>query len=223
MNRGIFITGTDTGVGKTIVTRSLARSAVRQGIRIAALKPVESGVIPGKRTDAKQLIAAACRTERTEDVCAFAFRAPVSPHRAAKIEHRAIDPNRIVSFLEKWTKRADLVLAEGAGGLLVPLADNVTYADVIAHSGFSLIVVAPNRLGAINSTLLTIEAARQRNIEIIGVILNGTPESEFGNADAIQSFGLVPILGEFPTALSDDDDSLADLAEAHLELKRIFA
>jgi dethiobiotin synthetase len=222
MSRGIFITGIDTGVGKTTVARSLARSASRKGIKVAAIKPVESGVVPGDPTDAGRLIAAAGRTDRVEDVCLYSFRRPVSPHLAAAVEHRSIEPNLLVSFLEEWKKRVDLVLAEGAGGLLVPLADQATYADVISCSGFSLIIVAPNRLGAINSTLLTIEAAHRRNIEILGVILNGTPKGEFGNADTIATFSPVPVLGEFPTASCDDDDLLADLAESHLQLKPVF-
>ncbi len=222
MSRAIFVTGTDTGVGKTVITRALARSAARRGVDIAVLKPVESGVVPEVSTDAEKLIAAARRNDPSDDICAYAFKTPVSPHLAAAIEHRKIDPSRVASFLKRWTERTDLVLAEGAGGLLVPLADGVTYGEVIAQSGYRLIIVAPNRLGAVNAALLTLEASRSRKIDVIGVVFNGTPEGDFGNADAVAAFGQVSILGEFPTAKEDDDDLLADLAEAHLDLKKIF-
>ncbi len=104
---------------------------------------------------------------------------------------------------------------------MVPLSDSLLYADLIAQLNFGLIIVAPNVLGTINATLLTIEAARSRGIEVLGVVLNQTPESDFGNADAIAHFGKVPIIGEFPTVVLNDD-LLADTAEQRLDLDTLL-
>jgi len=226
MNRGIFVTGTDTEVGKTIVTRALVRALVDTGIRVAALKPVESGApeIDGRLVpeDASALIRAARSGHNVPDVCAYSFPDPVSPHLAAAREGVTIEQDRILEILERHRNNFDLIVAEGAGGLMVPLSSTLLYADLIAATGFSLLLVSPNVLGTINATLLTLEAARSRGIEVAGVILNRTPPVELGNADAISHHGKVRVLGEFPTVSSDSDDVLADTARRILDLDSIL-
>jgi len=220
--RGIYLTGTDTEVGKTIVTRAIVRAAVRRGIDVVALKPVESGApeVDGELVpeDAVALIEAARSQEGIGDICRYRFPDPVSPHLAAERVGRAIEPGPILELLAGHARRHELVIAEGAGGLLVPLSDTLLYGDLIAESGFALVIVAPNVLGTINATLQTVEAARRRNIEVLGVVLNQTPPTELGNADAIATHGAVPILGELPTADIGDTDALADAAERTLNL-----
>ena len=100
----------------------------------------------------------------------------------------------------------------------MPLSDTLLYGDLIAKSGFGLVIVAPNVLGTINATLQTIEAARSRSIEVIGVVLNQTPPTELGNAEAIARHGAVRILGELPTVDAADTDALADAAERAIDL-----
>lgn len=223
----VCIAGTGTDVGKTIVTRALARALSRRGLRIAAVKPVESGVArrPGEAhpTDAASLRAAAGSSAPDGDICAYLLDVPVSPHLAASMQGVRIDPARIAALLERASAAHDLVLVEASGGLLVPLADELLYADLIARTGMPLVVVAPNALGAINATLLTLEAARARGIEIVGVVLNGSPKGDFGNADAIARFGRTRILGLFPTVAPPKDERLADAAEAHLDIDAIAA
>jgi len=229
VSRRFFITGTDTDVGKTVISRALCRAFVRRGLRVAALKPVESGAKQPDGTirppDATALLHAVDSAADFSSVCAFAFSDPVSPHLAAARENRVISEADIQSLLTRHTD-ADIVVAEGAGGFLVPLRDDLLYADVIARSGFPLIIVAANRLGAINATLLTIEAARSRNIPIAGVILNGTPPSELGNAEAIVLHGGVKLIGCFPAVANlegdDADNLLAALAETHLDLNSLL-
>ena len=223
MSRGIFVTGTNTGVGKTVITRALVRAARLRGIDAVALKPVESGVVPGEATDASALAAAADRGDASESLTAYAFRTPVSPHLAARIEGCSIEPERIQRFLTEWQTQASFVIAEGAGGLLVPLAPNVTFADVIAASGFSLVIVAPDVLGTINVTLLTLEAAARRNIPVAGVVFNGTPDGAWENAEAVAAYGDAPVLGRFPTCPEDTaDEELGRLAADCLDLDRLF-
>ena len=221
MTERIFITGTDTGVGKTVVTRALARAARRLGIEVVAVKPVESGVDGRGETDALRIARAAGDPE-SRGRCLYAFEAAVSPHLAAQMEGRDVSPDALLQFLESCAVRSEMVLAEGAGGLLVPLADGVTYGDVIARSGYSLLIVAPNILGTINATLLTIEAARRRNISVIGVVLNGRGAEPLGNRDAIERWGAVSVWGELPTLDAAEDDSLADAAEQYLDVNRLF-
>ncbi len=226
MNRGIFVTGTDTEVGKTIVTRALVRAFVNTGMRVAALKPVESGApeIDGRLVpeDASALIRAARSGHDVKDVCAYSFPDPVSPHLAAARVGETIEQDRVLEILKRHRNDSDLIVAEGAGGLMVPLSSTLLYADLIAATGYSLLLVSPNVLGTINATLLTLEAARSRGIEIAGVVLNRTPTAELGNADAISHHGKVRVLGEFPTVDSANDDELADAARRTLDLDFIL-
>jgi len=227
MRHCVFIAGTGTDVGKTVLTRALARALSRRGLRVAAVKPVESGIArrPGEAcaTDAAALRAAAGTDVSDDDVCAYLLDDPVSPHLAASRQGIRIKASRIEALIERAEAAGDLVLAEASGGLLVPLSDELLYADLIAKTGLPLVVVAPNALGAINATLLTLEAARSRGIDVLGVVLNGSPKADLGNAEAIARFGRVRLLGLFPTVAPVDDDHLADAAEAHLNLDVIAA
>jgi dethiobiotin synthetase len=221
--KGIFITGTNTAVGKTVVTRGVARLLTNKGVDVAAIKPVESGVDQVEHSDAFAICRAAGRGHSPASVTAYSFRTPVSPHLAAAIENRHIDEDIVVSFLKGWLSQAEVVLAEGAGGLLVPLNSRITYADAIAQTRYTLLIVAPDILGTINATLLTIEAARARGIAVAGVVLNrATSSDRFGNREAISCFGRVPILGTVPE-LDAEDDLLADKLEGNLDLERFFS
>lgn len=228
MTRKIFVTGTGTGVGKTLISRAIILAARLRGLNVAAFKPVETGakdsgagLVP---KDATLLFRASNRGGSLSEVCAFCFPEPVSPHLAASKVGARIDPDTILTLLDSFPENADLAVAEGAGGFLVPLSNDLLYADLIGKSGFSLIVVSPNELGSINSTLLTIESVRKRGIDLVGVILNRTPRIELDNASAIASFGKVRILGEFPTVDDEDDDALlARVAKERIDLDRILS
>ncbi len=209
-------------MGKTVVARAIIRAFVRLGYRVAVAKPVESGaeIVNGQLApaDALALRTAASESIPIQDICEYCFPSPVSPHVAADLAGEKIEADLILAMLDRRAEGADLIVAEGAGGLLVPLSGDVLYADVIARTGFELVIVAPNVLGAINTTLLTIEAARKRRIRVAGVVLNRTPALSLGNAGAIARHGRVPILGEMPDMPTTDDDILADLAESHISL-----
>jgi len=220
LGKGFFVTGTGTGVGKTIVARALVRALVRRGISVRAIKPVESGVplVDGApRPEDALALARACGTS-AKDAGGYRFAAPVSPHLAAAMEGTRIEPAPILELLSLSLDGIDVVIAEGAGGLLVPMNDDLLYGDLVARSGYSLVIVAPNALGAINSALTTVEAARARGMEVTGVILSMTAPIPLGNAEAIARHGAVRILGELPTVDTGDDDVLAGAAEASLDL-----
>ncbi len=226
MTRAIFITGTDTDVGKTVITRAVVRALANRGLTVRAVKPVESGAeaVNGQLLPKDALaIMRACRRERdVKDIYAYAFPDPVSPHLAAKRVGKKIELEPIMALIDVEEQGADVIVAEGAGGLLAPLSDDLLYADLVAKAGLELVIVSPNVLGTINHTLLTIEAAKSRDIPIIGVILNRTPKSDFGNAQAIANHGQVQILGEFPTTDIEDDNHLAQLAEQHIALNHMI-
>jgi dethiobiotin synthetase len=175
---GIFVTGTDTGIGKTYVTACIARMLRQRGVRVGVYKPVASGCVlhDGQwiSEDAVTLWEAAGRLGSLEAVCPQRFAAPLAPPLAAAAEDRAVDPALLRSGLQYWLQRADLVLVEGAGGLMSPVTDNEFVADLAYDFGFPLLVVAANVLGVINQTLQTlITAATFRDgLDVAGIVLN---------------------------------------------------
>jgi dethiobiotin synthetase len=163
MAQGLFITGTNTGVGKTYVAAMIARSLREAGMRVGVYKPVASGcemragslVSP----DAVLLWESAGRPETLDRVCPQMFAAPLAPHLAARAEGKRVDSARLRDGLEFWRESSDIVLVEGAGGLMSPLSDDEYNADLAAAFGFPLVVVSANELGTINATLQTLITA----------------------------------------------------------------
>lgn len=175
---GLFITGTDTGVGKTYVAACIARTLAGDGLRVGVYKPVASGC---RRVadelvsdDAVELWEAAGRLGELSEVCPQRFAAPLAPPLAARAEGRQIDAALLRQGLQYWLDRADLVLVEGAGGLMSPLTDTEFAADLAFDFGFPLVVVAANALGVINQTLQTLITAAtfREGLEVAGVVLN---------------------------------------------------
>ena len=177
---GLFITGTDTGVGKTYLTALIARQLASQGLRVGVYKPAGSGCDEGNATDSQYLWRAAGCPLTLEDVCPQEFSAPLAPHLAARAEQREVDVTLLRTGLEPWKDSSDIVLVEGVGGLMSPLSDDDYVADLIFEFGYPLIVVTPDRIGTINQTLQTlITAATFRGgLALAGVVLNQVEESE---------------------------------------------
>jgi dethiobiotin synthetase len=203
--RGLFITGTSTEVGKTHVAAMIARALVREGRRVGVYKPVASGCLKvGAEViadDAVALWEAAGRPGDLEHVCPQRFLAPVAPSRAARLEGRRVDVRLLRSGVEYWRERCDVVLVEGAGGLMSPLADNDYNVDLARDLGFPLVIVAANELGVINATLQTLITARAKApmMPIAGVVLNQTSGNEndaslASNAEEISARCEAPLL-----------------------------
>jgi len=150
----VFITGTDTGVGKTLLTALLVRFLRGRGIPAAALKPVCSG----GRSDARLLRAASGGRLTLDEINPWHFRAPVAPSLAARRERKQVKRSSVVAHLRRLQKRFDVLLVEGAGGLLSPLGNDFNSRDLIASLRATPIIVGPNRLGVVNQVLLTLEA-----------------------------------------------------------------
>jgi dethiobiotin synthetase len=149
-----FITGTDTGVGKTVLTALLARHLRERGVNAAALKPICSG----DRADARTLHTASDGALTPDEINPWHFRAPMAPLLAARRERKRIALADVIAHVRTMQKRFDVVLVEGAGGLLSPLGGNFDSRDLIAALGATPMVVCPNRLGAVNQVLLTLAA-----------------------------------------------------------------
>jgi dethiobiotin synthetase len=175
---GIFVTGTNTGVGKTYVTACLARTLRQRGVRVGVYKPVASGCVLHEgqwiSEDAIALWEAAGRIGTWQAVCPQRFAAPLAPPLAAAAEGSAVDPALLRSGLQYWLQHADLVLVEGAGGLMSPVTDHEFVADLAYDFGFPLLVVAPNTLGVINQTLQTLITAATfcDGLQVAGIVLN---------------------------------------------------
>ena len=204
--RSLLVTGTDTGVGKTLVASAIARALVARGLRVAPFKPVETGCkeVDGALVaeDAERLRHASGSEIALDLVCPYRLRDPLAPMVAGEREGVAIDVERLAAAYRDLASAHDVVLVESAGGVLVPLTEACTFADLASSLALPVLVVASTRLGAINQTLLTLEVLRARGLETVGYVLNRlTPESDLAqetNAHAIARLAGAPALAEIP-------------------------
>jgi dethiobiotin synthetase len=207
--RGFFVTGTDTGVGKTHVALALIRGLVRDGKRVAAMKPVAAGAARGpeglRNDDALQLAAAANVAAPYETVNPYCLAAPISPHIAAEDARIAIDPAAIRREFEKLASRADCVVVEGAGGWLAPISGTRTMEAVALALDLPVVLVVGLRLGCLNHALLTANAVRASGLELACWVANSI-EPQFERAAenvARLSAALGPPLAVVPNSLLD--------------------
>jgi dethiobiotin synthetase len=167
------IVGTDTEVGKTVVAAAIISRLQARGLRVAAMKPIETGVPPGTDPpDATLLRAATGNLDPATDVCPFIFADPVAPLVAASRTRRAIDLVALDAICARLTKGRDAIVVESAGGLLTPIADDIAYDGLFRRWELDLVIVAANRLGALNHTLLTVQAAERAQLRVRAVVLN---------------------------------------------------
>ncbi len=222
MGRGIFITGTDTGVGKTMTTAILACTLRQQGLRVGVMKPAETGC---EERDGRPIAADASflRTisgcEAPEEVVTpYRLREPVAPAVAAEREGVVIDLQHIAACYAQLAAVYDIVLVEGAGGLLVPLTEDQNYLDLCALLHLPMVVVARNVLGTINHTALTVTVAAQR-CHVHGIVLNTlepqfSDSSQASNIASLRRWGRAPLLGVVPYTREHTAESLARLGAA---------
>jgi dethiobiotin synthetase len=174
--KGFFVTGTDTGVGKTLVSASLTRALVARGPRVAVMKPIASGSDPTpeglRNSDALTLMAAANVPAAYEAVNPYCFLPPVSPHIAAREAGTAVDLALLRSRFDALASASDRVIVEGAGGWLAPISDTATMAELAAALGLPVLLVVGLRLGCLNHALLTRESLAARGLAFAGWIAN---------------------------------------------------
>jgi len=214
VSRGFFVTGTDTGVGKTIVAATMARLLRHKGVNVGVMKPVTSGCRQeqgGLVSDDALLLCRAAGLVCNDDIAPYALREPLAPAEAARLDGVLIDAERIRACYDRLSATHDVVIVEGAGGLMVPLAEGLLISDLIRTLELPLLVVARPGLGTVNHTLLTCCCARHLGLSVAGIIVNNYPQfpdlAEKGAPRQIEALSGAPLLGVWPHL--DDSDQFA--------------
>ena len=174
--RGVFVTGTGTEVGKTVVAAAIARTAAAAGERVAVFKPAVSGLADAGEPDHALLRRAAGSNQSDDQVAPYRYDPPVSPHLAAELAGEEIDPARLLAAARAAADGVDLLVCEGVGGFLVPLTREYLVRDFARELGLPVVVASSPGLGTINHTLLTAEAVRAAGLETAAIVLTPWPE-----------------------------------------------
>ena len=201
---GLFVTGTDTGVGKTVITAGLAYALRAQGIDVGVMKPIETGCPTRdgrlRPLDTLTLREAAGSRDALDLVNPYRFREPLAPMVAAERLGRGIDCERLMERFGRLADRHTIMLVEGAGGLLVPITEEVSFLDLAVRLRLPVLVVIGSRLGALNHARLTVEAALTARVPVAGAIVNrATAErspARTTNLSALRRLLPIPVLGE---------------------------
>ncbi len=200
--RGLFVTGTDTSAGKSIVAASVCAALAARGERVAAFKPVVTGLgePDGEFPPDHELLAeAAGGGQSPADVAPYRYDPPLSPHYAAELAGETIDPARLLEVARAAAPADGVLVAEGVGGLLVPITTGYLIRDLARDLGLPLVVAARTGLGTINHTLLTVEAARAVGLEVAGVVMTPWPAApapiELSNRSTVERLAGVPVSG----------------------------
>ena len=235
---GLFITATDTEVGKTVITGAIGAALAARGLSVGVMKPIASGGVADRNgklvsEDATFLMQAARILEKDRDLVNPLCLAPaLTPAVAATLSGTTVHIPAIIQSYEALTKKYNPVIVEGVGGITAPLWEDYLVADFMVALALPAIIVTRPNMGTINHTLLTVEYARQRGIQVAGIIINGWNEEEVGvleksNAEYIARLTKVPILGKFPRSVGISVPEartleLALLAEKYLEIDKII-
>jgi len=193
---GVFVTGTGTEVGKTVVAAAIARTIAAEGRRVAVFKPAVTGLEDPGETDHALLRRAVGSSQSDEEIAPYRYGPPASPHLAAAQAGEEIDPDHLLATARTAADGADFLVCEGVGGLLVPLVGPYLVRDLAADLGYPLVIAASPGLGTINHTLLTLEAARAAGLEVAMVVL--TPWAEVPSEIERSNRATVAELGEAP-------------------------
>ena len=209
-SKGFFITGTDTGVGKTVATACLVKLLQQRSVDVGVMKPVETGVPVGATshsTDAGFLKIASGVKDSITEISPYRFKTPTSPLQAAKIEGVSIRISQLTDSFKSLSKKHDRLLVEGIGGLMVPITKKHSVADLILKFRLPLIVISRTSLGTINHTLLTVKLAQSLGIEVRGILFNHTRKGKLDTLEldsihlaaelsGVPSLGILPYLGK---------------------------
>ena len=208
MSHGIFITGTDTGVGKTLVTAALALHLKKRGLAVGVMKPIETGVLPARaaQSDAARLRSIIENEETLGAICPYSFKLPVAPLAAAQHEKRTINLDTIKKVYRLLSVRYDHMVVEGIGGVHVPVTHSDNVMDLIKCLRLPIVIVGRSGLGGVNHALLTIEALRRKHIDIIALVLNRTQSvrsalahaQERSTIEILRKQAAIPVLGPLP-------------------------
>ncbi len=239
MKAGYFITGTDTGVGKTIVSAAILRGFIKKGIKVGAMKPIETGCLNKDGillpSDGMFLRDMAEMNDPLDLVTPIKFENPLSPLAASRLEDIYIDLDRIFRVFETLKKKYDYIIVEGIGGLMVPIFEEQKkktksfyfVRDLIKDMGLEVIVVSRPTLGTINHTLLTVEALKNKKIPIKGFIINYSNVikddiSEKTNPPILREILDIPLLGIIPYLAELNKDNIGETALKSLNFESLI-
>lgn len=224
MAKGIFITGTDTGVGKTVFSAALASLLKNRGVNVGVMKPVTSGCsqLDGCLvSDDAELLAWSAGVQMSQEIAPYLLREPIAPSAAAEMEHLKIEFSRILAAYHRLCDKHDFVIVEGAGGLMVPLAGGLLVADLVKLLALPLLIVARPNLGTVNHTILTCFVARELGLEVKGTIINNYPDlpdsAEATAPHLIDSLSGVPLLARLPAFPEIDEKARVEKLTEWLE------
>jgi dethiobiotin synthetase len=207
--QGVFVTGTGTGVGKTVVAAAIARTQAAEGRRVHVFKPVLSGLDEPGEPDHELLRRAAGSVQTDEQIAPHRFGPAVSPHLAARMAGETIDPSSLLAAARAAADDADFLVCEGAGGYLVPIAGDYLVRDLAQDLALPVVIAASPGLGTINHTLLTLEAVRADGLEVSAVVITPWPEwpseMEISNRATIGEIGSVEVIVLGVLDLADPD------------------
>ena len=224
--RGVFITATDTGVGKTLVASALVACLIQRGIDVGVMKPIETGVSRSRKrqSDGARLQRAAGSHDSMTEVCPYAFQLPVAPLSAAEAEGMTVRTTTIMRAFRTLQQKHGLMVVEGAGGIYVPITKTLSLLDLIYKMKLPAIVIGQSGLGGINHALLTLYALRLRHIPIVALVLNQlqpprtktTRVQEQSTVNLLRRLAGVPVVGPLPynvTVNRHADEGLVRLVE----------
>jgi dethiobiotin synthetase len=195
--RGLFVTGTGTEVGKTVVAAAIARTLASQGHNVAVFKPAVTGLEEPGEADHELLRRASGSSQSDDEIAPYRYGPPVSPHLAAEMVGERIEPPRLLRSAQRAAASADCLVCEGVGGLMVPLAPGYLVRDMARELALPLVVAASPGLGTINHSLLTLEAARAAGLDVAAVVLTPWPDDPnavaLSNRRTLESMGGAPV------------------------------
>lgn len=208
MNHSIFITGTDTGVGKTLVSAALALHVKKRGLTVGVMKPIETGVLAGgeAQSDAGRLQSIIESEDTLGAICPYSFELPVAPLTAAQLNGTSINLGTIGKVYRLLSRQYECMVVEGVGGVQVPITPRETVMTLIKQLRLPVVVVGRSGLGGINHALLTIDALRRQKIRIIALVLNRTypvrsvlaRAQERSTLEILRKQSGVPVIGPLP-------------------------
>ncbi len=227
MTQGIFITGTGTEIGKTVVAGGLAACLKASGTHVGVMKPISTG----DTADAQFLKHVAQVDDELSLINPIYFRHPLAPSVAARIEDREINLSDIETAFAELQQKYDVVIVEGVGGIAVPIQDDFLVVHLISRLQLPILIVAQVGLGTLNHTLLTVAFARQFNLQIVGIVLNGLSAETAGIAEAtnpveIEKLTGVPVIGVLPyekqlDTAQPDVTFLAEFMNRHIAWRKL--
>jgi dethiobiotin synthetase len=229
VKRGVFVTGTDTGVGKTLAACALIHALKAQGLAVLPMKPVAAGTVAHAggwaNDDTLALLRAAGRDDSfLADVTPVLLREPMAPHLAARHEGRAIGLAPILASFERLASRSQFIVAEGVGGFMVPLGEGLDSVDLARALGLPVILVVGMRLGCLNHALLTASAIRHAGLPFAGWIANALDPAMAAadeNAAALEERLGAPLIGKLPHGASPEPAALARHLDARALIRSI--